>query len=111
MNNSQNHQQRIEDCRELYLKYNGEQHELIEKEMRELGYHDFHRRSLYRRFERGTCKEGWIGKYGWEELLTTAPGGFYFPPGALWHGHPGKGVDGNPGTLYPNDAQAPHSHL
>src|ERR1043166_2185010 len=42
---------------------------LIEKEMREMGYRDFHRRSLYRRFERGTCKSGWIETYGWDGLL------------------------------------------
>ena len=61
--------QKIEDCRELYLKYEGEHHELIEKEMRRLGYHDFHRRSLYRRFERGRCRSGWIERYGWNRVL------------------------------------------
>ena len=65
----ENRLQRIEDCREIYLKYGGEQHELIEREMRALGHRDFHRRSMYRRYERGTCKEGWIGRYGWERLV------------------------------------------
>src|SRR5258706_10978864 len=65
--------QRIEVCREIYLKFGGEHHEVIEQEMREIGYADFHRRCLYRRFERGTCKEGWIGKYGWERLLSEPP--------------------------------------
>ena len=60
---------RIEDCRNIFLKYNGQHHELIEKEMRELGHTDFHRRSLYRRFERGSCKTGWIERYGWQRLL------------------------------------------
>ncbi len=38
--------QKIEDCRELFLKYGGQHHELIEKEMREMGHRDFHRRNL-----------------------------------------------------------------
>jgi len=53
---------RIGDCRELYLKYAGGSHELIEAEMRELGHMDFHRRILYRRFERGRCRTGWIDR-------------------------------------------------
>jgi len=61
--------QRIEDCRELYLQYNGEQHELIEREMRERGHRDFHRRRLHRRFERGRCRPGWIETYGFDALL------------------------------------------
>ncbi len=69
MYNSEEFSQRIEDCRELYLKYGGKRHELIEKEMRDLGYRDFHRRSMYRRFERGTCRPGWIETYGWDYLL------------------------------------------
>ena len=64
-------QKRIDDSRELYLKYEGRQHELIEKEMRLLGYHDFHRRILYSRFERGRHRPGWIGRFGWERLLTA----------------------------------------
>src|SRR5260221_12129082 len=111
MNASQNnHQQRIEDCRELYLKFGGEQHELIEREMRELGYHDFHRRSLYRRFERGTCKEGWIGKYGWEKLLTTVPGGFYSTAESLGRGDGGNAVDGKAGTLAFLEAKTSNPH-
>ncbi len=62
-------QQRIEDCRELYLKYGGEDHELIEKEMRELGHRSFHRRILYRRYERGSCDTGWIERFGWDRLV------------------------------------------
>ncbi len=67
--------QKIEACRELYLKHGGEHHDLIEREMRSLGYHDFHRRSLYRRFERGTCKPGWIETYGWRSLLRNSDRG------------------------------------
>ena len=61
--------ERIQDCRELYLKYGGENHEQIEREMRAMGHRDFHRRSLYRRFERGTSRAGWIETYGWNRLL------------------------------------------
>ena len=68
-------QQRIEDCRELYLKFGGEQHELIERKMRSMGHTDFHRRSLYRRFERGTCKSGWIERFGWDRLLNAQRAG------------------------------------
>ena len=64
--------QRIEDCRELYLKYGGENHELIEREMRAMGHHDFHRRCLYRRYERGRCDTGWIERYGWDRLVKDA---------------------------------------
>ena len=64
----ENREQRIEDCRELYLKFGGGQHEMIEREMRTLGHRDFHRRSLYRRFERGRCRSGWIERYGWNRV-------------------------------------------
>ncbi|MBK8465365.1 MAG: hypothetical protein IPL32_05995 [Chloracidobacterium sp.] len=69
MNNREEFIQKLHDCRDLYLKHDGQNHELIEKEMREMGYRDFHRRSLYRRFERGTCTPGWIETYGFEWLL------------------------------------------
>ena len=72
MQYSEDLSQKITDCRELYLKHGGQNHELIEKEMRELGYRDFHRRNLYRRFERGTCKPGWIETYGWDQLLRNS---------------------------------------
>ncbi len=61
--------QRIDDCRNLYLKYNGKNHELIEREMRELGHADFHRRIMYDRFERGRHRPGWIGSYGFNHLV------------------------------------------
>ena len=68
--NSEEKLNRIVDCRELYLRYGGQRHEEIEREMRELGYADFHRRVLYRRFERGRCVEGWVGRYGFNSLLA-----------------------------------------
>jgi predicted phage terminase large subunit-like protein len=63
---SEERAQRIEDCRELYWKYEGRHHELIERDMRAMGYTDFHRRVLYRRFERGRATMGWIERYGLE---------------------------------------------
>ena len=69
--NIDNHikQKRIDDTRELYLKYEGRHHELIEKEMRLLGHHDFHRRILYSRFERGQHRAGWIERFEWTGLV------------------------------------------
>jgi len=71
MHNTEEFNRRVEDCREIYLRYGGRDHEKIELEMRELGYRDFHRRKLYRRFERGRCKPGWIETYGWDSLLRN----------------------------------------
>jgi hypothetical protein len=67
---SEERAQRIEDCRELYWKYEGRHHELIERDMRAMGYTDFHRRVLYRRFERGRATMGWIERYGWNGQLS-----------------------------------------
>ena len=61
--------ERIEACRELYIKYRGKKHEQIEREMRALGYHDFHRRVMYRRYENARAASGWIERYGWDVLL------------------------------------------
>ncbi len=62
---------RIEDCRRLFLKYGGKQHERIEAEMRELGHHDFNRRSLYPRRERGRVRPGWIERFEWRKSLQS----------------------------------------
>jgi predicted phage terminase large subunit-like protein len=74
MQNTEYHSEKIQTCRELYLEHGGRDHELIEKKMRDLGYRDFHRRSLYRRFERGTSTPGWIETYGWNYLLKEQEG-------------------------------------
>ncbi len=57
---------RIEACRRLYLKYEGRDHALIEQEMRELGYANFHRRIMYTRFERNRCRPGWVELFQWD---------------------------------------------
>ncbi|MEJ7625101.1 MAG: phage terminase large subunit [Pyrinomonadaceae bacterium] len=61
--------ERIDACRELYLKHEGRHHELIEKEMRALGHKDFHRRIMHDRFERGRYTAGWINQYGFDSLV------------------------------------------
>ncbi len=63
---------RYEACFELYKRYAGRKLTQIEREMRALGFADFHRRILYGRKENGTWKAGWIEKFGWREQLLTA---------------------------------------
>jgi hypothetical protein len=54
---------------ELYLKYNGENHERIEREMRALGYHKFSRKVLTDRGSGNRFRRGWISLYGWQKAL------------------------------------------
>lgn len=63
---------RIEAARRLYIKYEGKQHAQIEREMRSLGYTNFHRRILNSRFERGHHRPGWIEKYFLSEPPAVA---------------------------------------
>lgn len=63
---------RIEAARRLYIKYEGKQLKLLEREMRSLGYDKFHRRILHSRFERGHHRPGWIERYGFAERSPTA---------------------------------------
>jgi hypothetical protein len=55
----------IEKCLQLYLKYNGQQHDRIEQEMRRAGWRSWSKQNLYSRGE----KIGWVEKYGWEQAL------------------------------------------
>ncbi len=55
-------QKKQADCRELFLKYGGRCHVKIEREMRERGWTDFHRRVLYARKGR----PGWPDTLGWK---------------------------------------------
>src|SRR5687768_10008832 len=94
---------RIEDCRELYLKHGGRQHGEIEREMRELGHTDFHRRILYSRFERGHHRAGWIERYG---FLSEPPAGsgqaaFLSEPPALAGGLDSAADDASPSRTAP----------
>lgn len=54
----------IEDALRLFLKYNGQQHDRIEAEMRRT-WPGWSRQNLYSRGE----KIGWIEKYGWQQAL------------------------------------------
>ena len=59
----------INDAFELYLKYNGERFDLIEKEMRERGWRSFDKQCLFNRGKDEHFREGWIEKYGWHKAL------------------------------------------
>lgn len=62
---------KIEDCFELYRRYNGRQHDRIEREMSLRGWPNFSRRILYDRFERGKFTPGWIAKYNWRQRVQS----------------------------------------
>ncbi len=61
----------IAAAKELYLKYGGRRHELIEREMRERGW-KFYREMLYSNRRSGKLKKGLPELYGWKELIETA---------------------------------------
>lgn len=58
----------IEDAFALYLKYNGERFDLIEKEMRLKGW-SFDRQCLFNRGIDKHFRSGWIERYGWKSAL------------------------------------------
>ncbi len=69
----------IDQCLRLYLKFNGQQHARIEREMRKV-WPGWSKANLYTRGKaaserdwrgkkKGTLKIGWIEKYGWEKAL------------------------------------------
>src|SRR5437899_4458850 len=100
-------QQRIEDCRELYLRHGGDNHELIEEEMRLLGHRDFHRRSLYRRYERGSSEAGWIERFGWNRLLSEPPA----VAGGLTQTSTDSGHNGSPSPSRSGHEELPNNQL
>lgn len=53
----------------LYLKYNGQQHDRIESEMRRAGWSGWSRKNLYTRGKGKQQRLGWIEKFGWERAL------------------------------------------
>lgn len=59
----------IEDAFKLYLKYNGERFDLIEKEMRLNGWIGFNKRVLKNRGIGKNFREGWIDRYQWKKAL------------------------------------------
>lgn len=58
----------VERALSLYLKFNGQQHDRIQTEMRAtwLGWS---KQNLYTRGKGHNLKVGWIEKYGWEQAL------------------------------------------
>ena len=58
----------IQNCQRLYLKFNGQQHDRIEAEMRKL-WPGWSKQNLYTRGKGLNQKIGWIEKYGWEKAL------------------------------------------
>jgi hypothetical protein len=59
----------INAAHELFLKYNGESYDRIEREMRALGYRNFKKNQLVGRGEGRTFRKGWINLYGWQKTL------------------------------------------
>jgi len=61
----------IELCRKLYCKYGGNNHDLIEREMRKAGWAKWSKMNLQNRGREGTRSErmGWIARYGFERSL------------------------------------------
>lgn len=59
-----------EYCFKLYLKYNGQQHERVEEEMRRKGWVGWSRQNLYTRGKGKNLKVGWIERFGWEKALA-----------------------------------------
>ena len=60
----------IEDAFALYLKYNGERFDLIEREMRLRGWHSFDKQCLSNRGKNDNFREGWIERFGWKSALA-----------------------------------------
>lgn len=54
----------VTECEKLYLRFNGQQHDRIEHEMRRK-WPGWSKQNLYSRGD----KVGWIEKYGWESAL------------------------------------------
>ena len=59
----------VERCQRLYLKYNGQQFERIEQEMRKF-YPSWNKSYLHNRGRGKNAKEGWIAKFNWEKALA-----------------------------------------
>ena len=59
----------IKDCFALYLKYNGERLDLIEREMNDLGWAGFRKEILFNRGIGKNFREGWIQRFGWQKSL------------------------------------------
>lgn len=58
----------IEECQRLYLRFNGQHHDRIERQMRRT-WPGWSKQNLYTRGAGANKKIGWIEKYGWEKSL------------------------------------------
>lgn len=59
----------IKDCFALYLKYNGERLDLVEREMHDLGWVGFRKEILFNRGLGKNQRDGWIERFGWQKSL------------------------------------------
>ena len=59
----------INECWELYKKYNGAHFDLIEKEMRDKGWVGWSQINLITRGKGEHRREGWVDLYNWKEAL------------------------------------------
>jgi predicted phage terminase large subunit-like protein len=61
------YQQKVADCRVLYLAFGGRHHDHIQREMRSLGHTTFNKRCLYAdRDKQGRRIPGWPERFGWK---------------------------------------------
>lgn len=58
----------IQLCLSLYLRFNGQQHDRIQQEMRRT-WPGWTKQNLYTRGKEHNLKIGWIEKFGWEKAL------------------------------------------
>lgn len=65
-------EQKIADCRELYLRYGGADHARIAAGMRAKGWQGFTKRNLYARTRGGRVTPGWPERFGWDREVFTA---------------------------------------
>lgn len=62
-------EEKIADCRELYLRYGGAGHVRIAAEMRARGWRGFTKRNLYARTRGGRVTPGWPERFGWDREI------------------------------------------
>lgn len=58
-----------EKCRELYCRYGGRNHELIERDMRKAGWPGWQKSILYDKGKAANARMGWITRLGFENSL------------------------------------------
>ena len=62
-------QQKVADCKTLYLACGGRHHDYIQAEMRSLGHETFNKRCLYAdRDKQGNRTPGWPERFGWKQI-------------------------------------------